>query len=132
MQVDYLNYTEYMKAEWRMGIYLGHEQNNESAFDRCRDMTVRGLSIEQSGGDGLYVDQCERVHISHVNCDGNYRQVRKAWLAGGGLARQQEARKELGSRVADWLGSKQRCENRDSPSLARRTCSSLTRTSPTL
>ena len=83
MQVDYLNYTEYTKAEWRMGIYLGHEQNNESAFDRCRDMTVRGLSIEQSGGDGLYVDQCERVHISHVNCDGNYRQVRKRWLVGG-------------------------------------------------
>ena len=117
MQVDYLNYTEYMKAEWRMGIYLGHEQNNESVFDRCRDMTVRGLSIEQSGGDGLYVDQCERVHISHVNCDGNYRQVRKCC-----------------SRAADWLpvGRKQRCENRDSRSLARRTCSSLTRTSPTL
>ena len=83
--LSYLNFTEYMKAEWRMGIYLGHELNNESAFAECQDMTVKGLNIEQSGGDGLFVDNCERVHISGVNSDGNYRQVRccllpAAWL----------------------------------------------------
>jgi hypothetical protein len=49
-KIDYLNFTEYMKAEWRMGIYLGHELNNESAFAACQDMVVKGLSIEQSGG----------------------------------------------------------------------------------
>ena len=26
-----------------------------------------GLNIEQSGGDGIYVDNCERVHIAEVN-----------------------------------------------------------------
>lgn len=57
-----------------MGIYLGHEVNNESAFTDCQDMTVRGLSIEQSGGDGIYVDNCERVLIQDVNSDGNNRQ----------------------------------------------------------
>jgi hypothetical protein len=72
---DYLNWTEYKKAEWRMGIYLGHEKNNETAFSRCRDMTIRGpLNIEQSGGDGIIVNQCERVTITDVNSDGNYRQ----------------------------------------------------------
>ena len=73
-KVDYLNYTEYMKAEWRMGIYLGHELNNESAFAECQDMTIKGVSIEQSGGDGIYVDNCERVLIQDVNSDGNSRQ----------------------------------------------------------
>ena len=71
---DYLNYTEYMKGEWRMGIYLGHEVNNESAFAQCQDILVQGLNIEQSGGDGLFVDNCERVHIADVTADGNYRQ----------------------------------------------------------
>jgi|EP01043_Picozoa_sp_COSAG02_P002946 hypothetical protein len=72
---DYMNSTEYMKGEWRMGIYLGHEANNESAFERCRDMTIKGpLNIEQSGGDGIYIDQCERVTLTEVNADGNYRQ----------------------------------------------------------
>ena len=72
---DYMNLTEYMKGEWRMGIYFGHETNNESAFARCRDMTIKGpLSIEESGGDGIYVDQCQRVAITEVNSNGNYRQ----------------------------------------------------------
>jgi hypothetical protein len=31
-----LNRTEYMKGEWRMGIYVGHETNNESAFAQCQ------------------------------------------------------------------------------------------------
>jgi hypothetical protein len=28
---------------------------------------IKGLNIEQSGGDGIYVDNCERVHIAEVN-----------------------------------------------------------------
>eukprot|EP01051_Picozoa_sp_SAG22_P018001 SAG22_NODE_2915_length_2107_cov_2.435757_1_plen_544_part_10 len=71
---DYLNWTEYMKAEWRMGIYLGNEMNNESAFDLCQDMAVKNLRIEQSGGDGIMVVNCQRVHISNVISDGNNRQ----------------------------------------------------------
>ena len=38
------------------------------------NQSVQGLSIEQSGGDGLFVDNCERVHIADVTADGNYRQ----------------------------------------------------------
>lgn len=57
-----------------MGIYLGHEINNETAFVQCQDMVVKGLSIEQTGGDGIIVDQCERVLIQDVNSDGNNRQ----------------------------------------------------------
>jgi len=45
---DYRNWTEYMKGEWRMGIKLGHEINNESAFKLCEDMAVRGESREFS------------------------------------------------------------------------------------
>ena len=58
-----------------MGIYLGHELDDETAFSSCQDMAIQGpLSIEQTGGDGIYVDQCVRVHIRDVRADGNYRQ----------------------------------------------------------
>ena len=62
-----------------MGISLGLPRsrvrlNNETAYALCQDILIQGLSIEQSGGDGLFVDNCERVHIADVTADGNYRQ----------------------------------------------------------
>jgi hypothetical protein len=75
---DYMNGTQYYKAEFRMGIYMGTPMNNESAFDMCEDMSIKNLRIENSGGDGIEVVNCRRVHIANVTCDGNYRQVRVA------------------------------------------------------
>ena len=80
---DYLNRSEYQKAQWRMGIYLGRETRDppgsngsatEAAFRSCRDMAVRGLRIEDSGGDGIIVNCCTNVHIARVVSNGNLRQ----------------------------------------------------------
>jgi hypothetical protein len=30
--------------------------------------------MANSGGDGIIITNCQRVHISNVTCDGNYRQ----------------------------------------------------------
>ena len=62
-----------------MGISLGLPRsrvrlNNESAYALCQDILIQGLSIEQSGGDAIIVEQCQRVHIADVNADGSYRQ----------------------------------------------------------
>ena len=62
-----------------MGISLGLPRsrvrlNNETAYALCQDILIQGLSIEQSGGDAIIVEQCQRVHIADVNADGNYRQ----------------------------------------------------------
>ena len=73
------NSSEYVRGEWRMGISLGLPRsrvrlNNETAYALCQDILIQGLSIEQSGGDAIIVEQCQRVHIADVNADGNYRQ----------------------------------------------------------
>jgi polygalacturonase len=61
---------EYRKAEWRMGISLRG----------CSDVTVEGLSIEKTGGDGVYIGAtqeqpfCRDVTIRDVECVDNHRQ----------------------------------------------------------
>ena len=62
-----------------MGISLGLPRsrvrlNNETAYSLCQDIVIQGLKIEQSGGDAIIVEQCQRVHIADVHADGNYRQ----------------------------------------------------------
>ena len=68
---DYADPELYVKAEWRMGIKLYG----------CRDVRIEGLTITQTGGDGIYVGAsesgpayCENVTIRNVVCDDNYRQ----------------------------------------------------------
>ncbi len=69
-KTDYMA-PPYEKAEWRMGL----------ALRGCRDVTVEGLRIESSGGDGIYIDGgggkrrfCEDITIRNVTCYDNHRQ----------------------------------------------------------
>lgn len=60
----------YKKAEWRMGI----------AFFSCSNVTVRGLTITESGGDGILLCTSgsgatnKDIKIKDVILDKNYRQ----------------------------------------------------------
>ncbi len=60
----------YTPAEWRMGV----------ALRGCRNVTVEGLRIESSGGDGVYVDGggkrlwSEGITVRNVVCFDNHRQ----------------------------------------------------------
>ena len=61
---------EYEKAEWRMVL----------AFRSCSNVKVYGLTLTESGGDGIYLGTAKAgvtnkdVHIKDVICDKNYRQ----------------------------------------------------------
>lgn len=61
----------YEKAEWRMVLDFGS----------CTNVTVEGLRLESSGGDGIYLGvankeqpYCKDVTIRNVICRDNYRQ----------------------------------------------------------
>jgi hypothetical protein len=59
----------YTKAEWRMGINLRG----------CRNVQILGLTIENTGGDGIYLGRGARpvneaIVIRDVLADNNYRQ----------------------------------------------------------
>jgi hypothetical protein len=60
----------YEKAEWRMGVSLRG----------CSRVTIEGLRIDKTGGDGVYVGAtekqpyCEDVVIRDVQCVDNHRQ----------------------------------------------------------
>ncbi len=60
----------YSKAEWRMCL----------AIRGCAHVRVEGLTLADSGGDGIYIDGgkksgCSRdVLLKNVVCDNNYRQ----------------------------------------------------------
>jgi len=63
-------YGQYEKAEWRMCLSLRG----------CNNVRVEGLTLRDSGGDGIYIDGGKRapyssqIHIRNVVCDNNYRQ----------------------------------------------------------
>ncbi len=63
-------FGKYEKSEWRMGI----------ALRGCTDVQILGLTICDSGGDGIYVDggsrqpYCKDIRIKDVVCDNHYRQ----------------------------------------------------------
>ena len=63
-------YGPYDRGEWRHCLSLRG----------CSDVTILGLSLEDSGGDGIYINGgeetgfCRNIHIRDVRCDGNYRQ----------------------------------------------------------
>ncbi|MEZ6148246.1 MAG: right-handed parallel beta-helix repeat-containing protein [Planctomycetaceae bacterium] len=60
----------YQRAEWRMGLRVMG----------CQNVTVEGLRIESSGGDGIYIGSsgknrwCEDVTIRDCVCFDNHRQ----------------------------------------------------------
>ncbi|MEA3402508.1 MAG: right-handed parallel beta-helix repeat-containing protein [Armatimonadota bacterium] len=69
-QEDYDNPELYEKAEWRHCLSLRGASN----------ISVYGLLLTESGGDGIYLGRGEggatnlNVHIKDVVCDNNYRQ----------------------------------------------------------
>ncbi len=70
MHRDDYDGPDYEKAEWRHGL----------SFRGCTDVIVQGLTLMESGGDGIYLGagrnrQTNRnVIIRDVVCDRNYRQ----------------------------------------------------------
>ncbi|MCK5806247.1 MAG: hypothetical protein KAI66_25675, partial [Lentisphaeria bacterium] len=67
---DYANPDLYSKAEWRMCLALGG----------CTNIKVLGLTLAESGGDGIYLGvganwaTNKDILIKDVTCDKNYRQ----------------------------------------------------------
>ena len=67
---DYANPELYSKAEWRMCLALGG----------CTNVRVLGLTLTESGGDGIYLGVGAKratnkdILIKDVTCDKNYRQ----------------------------------------------------------
>jgi hypothetical protein len=67
-RADYDNPKLYDKAEWRMGIRLTD----------CSDITIRGLTVEKTGGDGLYLGASasgynKNILVEDCHFDNNYR-----------------------------------------------------------
>ncbi|MBW3600312.1 MAG: right-handed parallel beta-helix repeat-containing protein [Planctomycetes bacterium] len=68
-KADYMT-DAYSKAEWRTAIY----------FDSCHDIRVYGLTIRDTGGDGVYLGDSgepgynRAVKITDVLFENNYRQ----------------------------------------------------------
>lgn len=60
----------YEKAEWRSGLSL----------NGCVDVVVEGLTICDTGGDGVYIGggkkgkPCKNIRLRDIVCDNNYRQ----------------------------------------------------------
>jgi hypothetical protein len=60
----------YVKAEWRSVLNLRG----------CTNVKVSGLTLADSGGDGIYIDdgtdrkRCQKIELRDVICDNNYRQ----------------------------------------------------------
>jgi hypothetical protein len=63
-------FGQYEKAEWRMAL----------AIRGCVNVKVEGLTLRDSGGDGIYIQGGEKlgyskdIHIKDVICENNYRQ----------------------------------------------------------
>ncbi len=68
-RADYDNPEFYKKAEWRHGIGL---------WD-CRDVVIRGFTVTETGGDGLYLGASAKgynknILVEEMRFDANYRQ----------------------------------------------------------
>ena len=68
------------KADYRQPPYERSEWRHALAIFESSDVAVRGLSIESSGGDGVYIGQsrgadvCENILLSDVSLPDNHRQ----------------------------------------------------------
>ena len=63
-KADYLDRSRYAFSEWRMGI----------ALVGCSHVTVKGLSVESSGGDGVYVNSVKNAILEDLVCRDHNRQ----------------------------------------------------------
>lgn len=68
-RADYDNPAIYQKAEWRHGIAL---------WD-CREVVIRGFTVTETGGDGLYLGASatgynKNILVEDMRFDANYRQ----------------------------------------------------------
>lgn len=63
-KADYLDRSRYAFSEWRMGVSLVG----------CSHVTVKGLSVESSGGDGVYVNSVKNALLEDLVCRDNNRQ----------------------------------------------------------
>ncbi len=67
-KADYVNPDLYEEGEWRHCLRL----------TRCENVRVYGLTLESSGGDGIYIggiqQLCRNIEIRDCVCDDNYRQ----------------------------------------------------------
>lgn len=61
---DYTNAALYATAEWRHAISVYKSEN----------VQIRGLTLAESGGDGIYICEAKDLRIRDVVCDGNNRQ----------------------------------------------------------
>jgi len=67
---DYTNPSLYSYSQWRHVFY----------FLSCDRVTIKGLTMRDSGGDGLFVGSfggrpaCTNFYVKDVVCDNNYRQ----------------------------------------------------------
>jgi len=69
-RADYDDPAQYKRAEWRHNL----------SFRSCTNIKVYGLTLLESGGDGIYLGTATRwvtnkdIHIKDVICDRHYRQ----------------------------------------------------------
>lgn len=61
---DYLDADSYIWSEWRHML----------AFYDSADISVEGLSLSSSGGDGVYIARCRNVRLENLICAGHDRQ----------------------------------------------------------
>ena len=46
-----------------------------AAYGFCNNIRILNLNIEESGGDGIYIEGCSNIHIANVSATGHIRQV---------------------------------------------------------
>ena len=64
-----MNASAYTRAEWRHGIWIG----DRFGAAGTRDITISGLRIESTGGDGVYIEGLKTGSVTNVTTDGCYR-----------------------------------------------------------
>lgn len=67
------------KQDYRNKPYAAGEWRHCISLLGCRNITISGLQISNSGGDGIYIGRgqkstyCDKVHIKDVVCNDNFR-----------------------------------------------------------
>ena len=64
-----MNASAYTRAEWRHGIWIG----DRFGAAGTRDITISGLRVESTGGDGVYVSSVSDVALVGIDSTDNYR-----------------------------------------------------------
>lgn len=61
---DYQDKSKYLPSQWRHALEIFNS----------RGVVIDGLTMRESGGDGIYLNAGKNITINQVICDGNYRQ----------------------------------------------------------